>query len=130
MILLSLNWSIKMPNIPSDYEQIFVKKTPIYECSKRAKFIAVISYFSLLGWVIAMIIYDKTHSDFASFHLRQSIGLIITGSVLLLIPLIGWLLNIAIIIAWFIGLCSAIKQTEYKIPLLGDFYQKHLDFIQ
>lgn len=119
-----------MPSVPSEHEHVFVKKSPVSHCSKRAKVVAVLSYFSLLGWVIAMIIYDKTHSSFASFHLRQSIGLIITGSILLLIPLIGWILNLGIIVLWVMGLYTAFKEQENKVPLLGDFYQKHLDFIQ
>lgn len=119
-----------MSNVPSDYQQAFIKKPTEPYCTTRAKCVALIGYFSLLGWVVAMIIYDKKHSDFASFHLRQSIGLIITGSMLLLIPLIGWVLNLGIIYLWALGFYSAMKEQEYKVPLLGDFYQKHLDFIQ
>ena len=95
-----------------------------------ATLVAVISYFTLIGWVVAMVIYDKHQSSLASFHLRQSLGLIITGALLSLIPLVGWLLIIAVIVAWAIGLYSAIQGQEYKVPLFGDFYQRHLDFIE
>jgi uncharacterized membrane protein len=119
-----------MPHIPSDYDNVFEKKMSLAERYRMATLVAVISYFTLIGWVVAMIIYDKHQSSLASFHLRQSLGLIITGAILSLIPLVGWVLNVAVILAWVVGLYSAIQGQEYKVPLLGDFYQKSLDFIQ
>ncbi len=119
-----------MSHIPSDYENIYEKKLDLAERYKMATLVAVISYFTLIGWVVAMIIYDKHQSSLASFHLRQSLGLIITGAMLSLIPLVGWVLNIGVILAWAVGVYSAIQGQEYRVPLLGDFYQKHLDFIQ
>ncbi|GAW96251.1 MULTISPECIES: DUF4870 domain-containing protein [Colwellia] len=119
-----------MPHIPSDYDNVFEKKMSWAEQHKMATLVAVISYFTLIGWVVAMVIYDKHQSSLASFHLRQSLGLIITGAILSLIPLVGWILNIAVVVAWAVGLYCAIKGREYKVPLLGDSYQQHLDFIK
>ncbi|MCJ8293931.1 MAG: hypothetical protein MJK15_05945 [Colwellia sp.] len=119
-----------MPHIPSDYDNVFEKKMSWTERQRMATLVAVISYFTLIGWVVAMVIYDKHQSTLASFHLRQSLGLIITGAILSLIPLVGWILNIGVLLAWVIGLYSAIRGQEYKVPLLGDFYQQHLDFIK
>ena len=119
-----------MPHIPSDYDNVYEKKLSLAERYRMATLVAVISYFTLIGWVVAMIIYDKHQSSLASFHLRQSLGLIITGSILSLIPLVGWVLNIGVIFAWAVGVYAAIQGQEYKVPLLGDFYQQHLDFIQ
>lgn len=95
-----------------------------------AKVIAVVGYFTLIGWFIAMVLYGKHKSTFTSFHLRQSLGLIITGALLSFIPLIGWLLNILVCLAWFYSLYHAIAGHQQKAPLLGSFYQEHLDFIK
>jgi len=119
-----------MPHVPSDYDNVFERKLSLAERFKMATLVAVISYFTLIGWIVAMVIYDKHQSSFASFHLRQSLGLIITGSILSLIPLVGWALNFAVILAWAVGLYSAIHGQEYKVPLLGKIYQEHLDFIK
>jgi uncharacterized membrane protein len=119
-----------MANIPSDYDNVFEKKLTLSERHKMAVLVAVISYFTLIGWIVALIIYDKHQSDLASFHLRQSLGLIITGALLSFVPLIGWVLGIGVLVAWFIGIYGAIKGQLYKVPLLGDFYQQHLDFIK
>ena len=99
------------------------KKLTLVQRYRMATLVAVISYFTLIGWVVAMVIYDKHQSSLASFHLRQSLGLIITGSILLLIPLIGWVLNLAVVLAWIsFGLYAAVQGQESKVPLLGDFY--------
>jgi len=119
-----------MSNIPSDYDNVFENKSNHAEQYKMAILVAVISYLTVIGWIVAMIIYDKHQSSLASFHLRQSLGLIITGAILSLIPLVGWGLNLIIILAWAVGLYAAIQGKEYKVPLLGNFYQKHLDFIE
>jgi uncharacterized membrane protein len=119
-----------MPHIPSDYENVYEKKLNLTDRYKMATLVAVISYFTLIGWVVAMIIYDKHQSSLASFHLRQSLGLIITGAILSLIPLVGWVLNFGVILAWAVGIYYAIQGQEYKVPLLGNFYQEHLDFIK
>jgi len=121
---------IFMPHIPSDYDNVFEKKMSLAEQYRMATLVAVISYFTLIGWVVGMVIYDKHQSSLASFHLRQSLGLIITGAILSLIPLVGWILNLGVLIAWAMGLYYAIKGQENTIPLLGNFYQQHLDFIK
>jgi len=119
-----------MANIPSDYDNVFEKKMTLAERYQMATLVSVISYFTLIGWIVAMVIYDKHQSSMASFHLRQSLGLIITGALLSLIPLIGWLLTIGVIFAWFIGLYAAVQGKETKVPLLGNIYQEYLDFIK
>ncbi|WP_019029006.1 DUF4870 domain-containing protein [Colwellia piezophila] len=119
-----------MPHIPSDYDNIFEKKLSLAEQYKMATLVAVISYFTLIGWIVALVIYDKHQSSLSSFHLRQSLGLIITGALLSFVPLVGWVLNIAVFFAWGYGLYTAIKGQEIKVPILGDFYQQQLDFIK
>mgnify|MGYP006139108651 CR=1 FL=1 len=119
-----------MANIPSDYDNVFEKKMTYSERYKMATLVSVISYFTLIGWVVAMVIYDKHQSSVASFHLRQSLGLIITGALLSFIPLIGWILSIGVLCGWVIGIYAAIQGKETKVPLLGDIFQEYLDFIE
>lgn len=95
-----------------------------------AKVVAVVSYLTIVGWLCAIVIYGHHKSRLSSFHLRQSLGLIVTGCLLSFIPLIGWFLSLAVIAAWCHGLYHASKGEELPVPLLGDFYQAHLDFIR
>jgi uncharacterized membrane protein len=99
------------------------------EISMMDKGLATLGYITLFGWLIAVLLHGWHKSNFASFHLRQSLGLIITGALLSLIPLIGWLLNIAVCFAWLFSLFHVVQGHKVKVPLLGDFYQTHLDFI-
>jgi uncharacterized membrane protein len=96
----------------------------------KNKVVAIVSYITLLGWLMAIVLYDKHRSAFTTFHLRQSLGLIITGALLALVPLIGWLMNVIVLLAWLYAIYHAIQGRMEKVPALGDFYQKHLDFIK
>lgn len=95
-----------------------------------ARIVAILSYITLIGWLAAIVLHGTHKSSFATFHLRQSLGLILTGVILVLIPLIGWLLNVVVCLAWLYALYHAVQGHETKIPLLGNFYQEHLDFIK
>ncbi len=101
-----------------------------YNASTMVKVISILSYITLIGWLVAIVLHGSHKSNFSSFHLRQSLGLIITGALLSLIPLIGWVLNIAICLAWFYALYHVVQGHQQKVPMLGDFYQQHLDFIK
>ncbi len=119
-----------MPRVRNDYGNVHKNKVILQEGDQIAILVSVISYFTLVGWLVAIVINDKHQSTLASFHLRQSLGLIITGAILALIPLVGWVLTIAVVVMWLIALLSAIQGQVYKVPFLGNFYQQHLDFIE
>lgn len=93
------------------------------------RMISVLSYLTLVGWVIALLLYGKHHSSLARFHLRQSLGLIVTAAVLSIIPLFGWVLFIPLAFAWLAALYSALLYYKLTLPIVGDFFQEHLDFI-
>ena len=91
--------------------------------------LAVLSYMTIIGWLIALVLYGKDRSVYVRFHLRQSLGLFVSAMLLTFVPLIGWLIVVLLIIAWFYGVYSAITGHKFSIPMIGDFYQSHLDFI-
>lgn len=88
----------------------------------------ILSYITLIGWLIAFLAGDK---EGAKFHLNQSLVLLIVAlinkyvltKVLGLIPFVGGLLSyiigIYIIICWILGLVYAIKEQEKELPLIG-----------
>jgi uncharacterized membrane protein len=108
------------------------------------KTISIISYFTLVGWIIAFVLYNNNKSRLAAFHIRQSLGLIILSVALyiimfifLFIPVIGWIISILIYICfigvfvlWIIGLIAAINGQEKPIPVIGDMAQKMLSGIK
>lgn len=90
----------------------------------------IVSYITLIGWIIALV--TNTDKDrLASFHIRQSLGIMLTAVVvqivLMLIPFIGWILlpvaGILFLVMWIFGLISAVNGEEKPLPVVGPLYQ-------
>lgn len=97
----------------------------------NGKTIGLISYLTLIGLIIAFVMNNEKKNSFATFHIRQSVGLMLTGFVLgaiNIIPILGWIVSILgfvfLLILWVIGLIGAINGEEKTVPLLGDKYQE------
>lgn len=97
---------------------------------QEGKTIAIISYITVIGTLIAFIMNQNKQNYFASFHIRQAIGIFVLG---LLVNFLqrytdfGWLdmlLGIAVFILWIIGLIGAIQGEEKRVPFLGDQFQE------
>jgi len=93
----------------------------------QAKLVAILSYITIIGWVIALILNQNNKTKLGSFHVRQSLILIIAGalgSVIFWIPLIGWALFILLVVFWIMGLVYAIQGQMKEIPLIGSYAQR------
>jgi uncharacterized membrane protein len=93
------------------------------------KAIAIISYLTLIGWVIALILHGNNKSDIGAFHLRQALGLGVLSMIFAFIPILGWILNIGVLVLWILGLISAVQGEKKAVPLVGAFFQKNLTMI-
>ncbi|PKA98452.1 hypothetical protein B0O79_2138 [Flavobacteriaceae bacterium MAR_2009_75] len=98
---------------------------------EEAKRIAVISYITIIGMVIAFVMNNEKKFGFASYHIRQSIGLCVTGlalGVVGVVPIIGWLINIlgvfVLLYMWIMALMNAINAKEKPAPILGKKYEE------
>jgi uncharacterized membrane protein len=101
--------------------------------SSNAQLLAVISYLTLIGWIIAFVLYQNDKSEIAIYHLRQSLGLLIIGVigwVIFWIPIIGWLAAIFLFVLWLMGLIYAAQGEMKPVPLLGKFFQDIFKGIQ
>lgn len=90
----------------------------------QAKLVAILSYITLIGWVIALVLNQQSKTSLGSFHIRQSLLLMVAGMVLWMIPLIGWLIGIVLFIFWIMGLVAAINGKETEVPLIGPLAQQ------
>ncbi|AXP83102.1 hypothetical protein CJ739_4044 [Mariniflexile rhizosphaerae] len=91
---------------------------------------AIISYLTIFGTIIAFYLNNENKSEFASFHIRQSLGLWLTFFAL------GYI--VGIFDSWFItfgfymffgvlfifGFANAIARKAQTVPLVGELYQK------
>ena len=99
------------------------------------KTIAIISYLTWIGWIIAFVLYNSNKSQLAAYHLRQSLALMILGIivyivqiVLIFIPFLGWaiafLLWIGLVVLWVFGLIAAVNGEEKPMPIIGEKAQE------
>jgi len=87
------------------------------------KTVAILSYITLIGFIVAIVMNSNKKTKLGSFHLRQVLGLFLTG-VLCIIPLLGLVIALGLFVFWIMGLISAIKGEMKPVPLLGAQYQK------
>ena len=98
------------------------------------KTIAIISYFTWIGWIIAFVLYSSNKSQLAAYHLRQTLALMILMTIvyilqimLIFIPFLGWaiaiLLWIGLVVLWVLGLLAAINGEEKPMPVIGSLAQ-------
>lgn len=88
------------------------------------KTVAILSYITIIGWIIAIIMNSSNKTSLGSFHLRQALIIYLAGIVVSWIPFIGWILSIVLFIFWIIGLVAAIQGKEKEVPIIGAWGQK------
>jgi uncharacterized membrane protein len=102
---------------------------------EAGKTAAITSYILGIGVFIAMSMNAEDKNKFASFHIRQglgltltfiSLGLIISNFDSLMISAPMW---VFISVLWSYGIFSAIKGETKPVPLLGIYFQKWLKSI-
>ena len=97
---------------------------------KEGKNIAIVSYFTIIGAVIALFMNNDKKSSFAAFHIRQALGIFL--SFFLIGYFIGyfdsWTISSAFylfyFILWIYGFLGALQGEMKMIPLLGEQFQK------
>ncbi|NCO64428.1 MAG: hypothetical protein GW839_00025 [Flavobacteriales bacterium] len=96
---------------------------------KDGKMIATITYITIIGLIIAFVMNNEKKNAFASYHIKQSLGLALTGlalGVIGMIPILGWIINIfgifVLLYMWIMGLVNAINGQEKAVPILGNKY--------
>jgi len=101
----------------------------------NGKTVAIISYITLIGWIVALVMHGNNKTSLGAFHLRQSLGIMLAGIavtlvrvVFMFIPfiggIIGTILSLTILVMWILGLVAAAQGEQKPIPVIGDFFQK------
>jgi len=98
--------------------------------TEQGKTLAIISYLTIIGAIIAMVQNSEKKNPFASFHIRQALG--VELAFFALGYPIGyfdnWTISMAFYIFFFIlwafGFISALQGQYGLLPILGPFFQK------
>lgn len=96
--------------------------------------VAIVSYLTLIGFIVAVIIHPGKKTALGAFHLRQTLGIIIlffiaffVAMILAVIPFLGPLAAFAIYMAifagWIHGLVMAATGRQEPIPVVGAKFQ-------
>jgi len=110
-----------------------VPPTHVSSPADDGKTVAIVSYLSIIGWIIAYVMFGSNKTSLGAYHLRQTIALFILAFatwilqiLLLFIPFIGWLIGILLIfvyigifVLWILGLIAAINGEEKPMPVIG-----------
>ncbi len=92
----------------------------------------------IIGFVIAIVLHSSKKTALGAFHLRQVLGLFITGLVIWIpcliisfIPFVNFLMiliwpavGISLFVFWIMGLIAAINGQQKHMPVVGEYYQK------
>ena len=97
------------------------------------KLISILAYITILGWIIAVLM-NNPKSQLGSFHIRQSLGILLLGTVssfIGFVPFMGppavFFGSVLAFVLWIIGFVAAIRGEEKEVPVLGEKFQEWFD---
>ena len=100
----------------------------------NGKTVAIVSYITLIGWIVALIIHSDKKTSLGAYHLRQSLGLMILGLavgilrfILSMLPfggVIAMALAFGMLALWLFGIINAANGEEKPMPVVGGMFQK------
>lgn len=101
--------------------------------SSDEKTIGIVAYLSVIGFIIAIVMNSKK-SEYANFHIRQSLGIILVAIALMIlanifvfvlnIGMLSWIFNILILVFWILGFIGAVQGEKKLVPVLGAQFQE------
>lgn len=103
---------------------------------ERYKTRAIVAHITLIGWIIALVQNSNDDkSEFASFYIRQMLGLIIVSfglnilsMILGFIPILSSIISIVVLLIivgiWVLSLIGAINGKKEPTPFIGHLFQQ------
>ncbi len=100
---------------------------------------AIVSYITIIGWLVAYFGGKDTADDFLKYHLRQSFGLfvcsfafgIVMNIVVFILPALGLIgiIGIFFFALLIIGAINASNGQKKPLPVIGKFFEDKFSFI-
>lgn len=95
----------------------------------EGKTAAIISHFTVIGLIIAFVLNMNNKNAFASFYIRQMLGLNILYMANIWIVYrylgntIGWAVGVLLFALWIISLLAVLKGEKKLVPVVGEQFQ-------
>ena len=85
---------------------------------------AIVAHIYWVGWIIALILNMNEKDEFASFYIRQLLGIFLFSIVISFIPIvniIGWIITL---VFWILSLIGSIQGEKKETPWVGKYFQE------
>jgi uncharacterized membrane protein len=103
------------------------------------KTLSIISYITIIGWLVAYFSGKDKADALLKYHLRQSLGLAIVSIVFniaftiiaSIVPSLSFLglVGYAFIILWIMGIINAANGALKPVPLIGKMFEDKSSFV-
>ena len=84
---------------------------------------AIVAHITIIGWIIALIINSNEKDEFASYYIRQTLGIYLVGFILVWIPYLGWIISVIMFVFWILSLVGSIQGEKKETPWVGKYFQ-------
>jgi uncharacterized membrane protein len=85
---------------------------------------AIVAHIYWVGWIIALILNMNEKDEFASFYIRQLLGIFLFSILISFIPIIniiGWIITL---VFWILSLIGSIQGEKKETPWVGKYFQE------
>ena len=90
-----------------------------------------LAYITIIPAILFLVLEPYNRNSNIKFHAFQCIGLTVAAiacSVIMIVPVLGWILgalgHLAVFVLWLIALIKAFSGGRFKIPVIGEFAEK------
>lgn len=103
-----------------------------------SKTLSIVSYITVLGWIISYVLGKDKPSGFLKYHLKQSLGLVIFTALLsIAIRIVLAVTHMGVftffgvlpLILSIIGIINVANDVEKPLPLIGKMFEGKFSFI-
>jgi len=100
---------------------------------EEGKICAFLMYLFPIGLIWWLLDENMKKNEFAKFHLKQSLVLLIVSIIIQvagsIIPILGWFIilplgSIFILVLWIMGIIYSLTGKQKELPLIGQFGNK------
>lgn len=85
--------------------------------------VAIVCYFWILGWIVALVLNSRKRTELGSFHLRQSLGLMLLVLLLFLVVRFRLVVIFVFIAGAVFGIVSAAGNQKSPLPGVGGLFE-------
>lgn len=103
------------------------------------KTLAIVSYITLIGWLVSYFNGKEKANSLLKYHLRQSLGLLIVSIIInvllnivvVILPSLSVLMYVSVLffVLLIIGIINAANEVEKPLPIIGKMFEGKFAFI-